>query len=166
MVYITHDQSEAMALADRIAVMEKGKIAQLASPRDLYREPATALVGAFVGHGAIVPVEVISADGCGAAEVILAGARLTLRCRPGQPIGAAQACLRPEHCEATAPGAVGTVAARVVRATYRGGASEIQAELVAAPGVTLRLDLPDAHALRVGEAFSVIVRDGWVIPTA
>ena len=44
--------------------------------------------------------------------------------------------------------------------------SEIQAELVAAPGVTLRLDLPDAHALRVGEAFSVIVRDGWVIPTA
>ena len=58
------------------------------------------------------------------------------------------------------------MAARVVRATYRGGASEIQAELVAAPGVTLRLDLPDAHALRVGEAFSVIVRDGWVIPTA
>jgi putative spermidine/putrescine transport system ATP-binding protein len=48
-VYVTHDQSEAMALGDRVAVMEKGRIAQIGTPRDIYFRPRTAFVADFIG---------------------------------------------------------------------------------------------------------------------
>ena len=48
-VYVTHDQSEAMALADRIAVMDQGTIAQIGTPRDIYYKPATPFVAQFIG---------------------------------------------------------------------------------------------------------------------
>ncbi len=48
-VYVTHDQSEAMALGDRIAVMDHGRIAQIGSPRDIYYRPATRFVADFIG---------------------------------------------------------------------------------------------------------------------
>ena len=48
-VYVTHDQSEAMALGDRIVVMEKGRIAQVGTPQDIYRRPASAFVAEFIG---------------------------------------------------------------------------------------------------------------------
>ncbi|MBE0594250.1 MAG: ABC transporter ATP-binding protein [Gemmatimonadales bacterium] len=48
-VYVTHDQSEAMALGDRIVVMEKGRIAQVGTPQDVYYRPASAFVAEFIG---------------------------------------------------------------------------------------------------------------------
>src|SRR5699024_1796761 len=48
-VYVTHDQAEAMALADRIAVMDNGKIVQIAAPLEVYRRPATTFVANFLG---------------------------------------------------------------------------------------------------------------------
>jgi putative spermidine/putrescine transport system ATP-binding protein len=48
-VYVTHDQGEALSMADRVAVFNKGRIEQLARPRDLYQQPATAFVARFVG---------------------------------------------------------------------------------------------------------------------
>ncbi|MCB1411431.1 MAG: ABC transporter ATP-binding protein, partial [Rhodobacteraceae bacterium] len=49
-IYVTHDQVEAMSLADRIAVMHKGKIVQAATPIEVYRNPATRFVGGFIGN--------------------------------------------------------------------------------------------------------------------
>jgi len=49
-VFVTHDQDEAMAMADRVAVMDGGRIAQIADPETLYRRPATAFVAEFVGR--------------------------------------------------------------------------------------------------------------------
>jgi putative spermidine/putrescine transport system ATP-binding protein len=48
-IYVTHDQAEAMALSDRIVVMEKGKVSQVGSPRDLYDRPATRFAAGFIG---------------------------------------------------------------------------------------------------------------------
>src|SRR6185295_3869705 len=48
-VYVTHDQAEAMALGDRIMVMEKGRIAQAGTPQEIYHRPATAFVADFIG---------------------------------------------------------------------------------------------------------------------
>ncbi|MCU5771783.1 ABC transporter ATP-binding protein [Erwiniaceae bacterium BAC15a-03b] len=62
-VYVTHDQQEAMALGDRIAVLEKGRIAQIATPQTLYQQPATRFVADFVGAiNCLLPE---SADGPG-----------------------------------------------------------------------------------------------------
>ena len=49
MIYVTHDQVEAMTLADRIVVLEFGKIAQVGSPRELYENPANLFVAQFIG---------------------------------------------------------------------------------------------------------------------
>jgi multiple sugar transport system ATP-binding protein len=64
MVYVTHDQEEAMTLGDRIAVLDAGRVQQCAPPRELYRRPATAFVGGFVGSPAMNLLPgVVSRDG-------------------------------------------------------------------------------------------------------
>ena len=50
MIYVTHDQTEALVMSDRIAVFNKGRIEQLASPRELYVEPSNAFVASFIGE--------------------------------------------------------------------------------------------------------------------
>ncbi len=54
-ILVTHDQEEALALADRIAVMEKGRVLQIASPDEIYRNPATGFVAAFIGRSNLLP---------------------------------------------------------------------------------------------------------------
>ena len=49
-IFVTHDQDEALAIADRVAVMEGGKIRQIGTPEELYRNPQSAFVAEFVGH--------------------------------------------------------------------------------------------------------------------
>lgn len=56
-IYVTHDQSEALALADRVAVMQHGRIAQLAAPTEIYENPASASIAAFLGVLNILPVK-------------------------------------------------------------------------------------------------------------
>ncbi len=62
-VYITHDQSEALVLSDRVAVMNRGRFEQLGPPQELYYEPATAFVAGFVGANNRVFGRFVSADG-------------------------------------------------------------------------------------------------------
>lgn len=59
-MYITHDQSEALVMSDRVAVMNHGQFEQIGSPRELYRSPATSFVAGFVGETNIIPVQRIS----------------------------------------------------------------------------------------------------------
>ncbi|RDV03241.1 ABC transporter ATP-binding protein [Undibacter mobilis] len=65
-IYVTHDQGEALTMSDRIAVMEKGRVEQVAAPSDLYEQPATAFVAGFVGENNMFKARVISAQdgGC------------------------------------------------------------------------------------------------------
>jgi iron(III) transport system ATP-binding protein len=159
LLYITHDQAEAMALADRVAVMERGRLAQVAAPERLYREPATRFVAGFVGRGAIVPCMVAAAAG-GRARVSLLGGAADIRAPAACAPGAAEAVLRPEDL---ALGGAGP-AARVRRATYRGGHYEVEAEPLAG-GPPLTVDIAAAPP-KPGEVVPVAVRDGWVIPAA
>ncbi len=62
-VYVTHDQAEAMVIADRIAVMFSGRIHQLAAPRDIYHRPETALVAEFIGLTNFIRGDVVGRDG-------------------------------------------------------------------------------------------------------
>jgi len=56
-IYVTHDQREALTLSHRIAILNKGRIAQYASPEDVYDRPADSFVADFIGEGTLVPVE-------------------------------------------------------------------------------------------------------------
>src|SRR5436853_5302221 len=63
MVYVTHDQKEALTLADRLAVMQSGRLVQVGAPLDVYNRPATRFVAGFLGDSNFVPGTVQSADG-------------------------------------------------------------------------------------------------------
>ena len=73
-IYVTHDQSEAMALGDRICVMEAGRIAQIGSGRDLYHHPANTFVADFIGDANRYVTQT--------GEVILRPEELSLRSNP------------------------------------------------------------------------------------
>jgi putative spermidine/putrescine transport system ATP-binding protein len=62
-IMVTHDQREAMTMADQIVVMEKGRIAQVGKPLDIYRDPVSEFVADFIGLGNILPVQYDGADG-------------------------------------------------------------------------------------------------------
>ncbi len=97
-VYVTHDQKEALAVSDRLAVMESGRVLQVGTPREIYRRPATRAVANFVGEADFISGKIISAGGGramvetaigrfegvlgAAAETPAAGAAVTLSIRP------------------------------------------------------------------------------------
>ena len=72
-LYVTHDQEEAMAMSDRLAVMNAGKIEQHGTPRDVYEDPATRFVASFLGASNLIEGTVSPATAGPLAEVVLAG---------------------------------------------------------------------------------------------
>ena len=86
MVYVTHDQVEAMTMADRIVVLNKGRVEQFGSPMELYHHPATKFVAAFIGQPNMnfLPATVKGADSKGLAVAIDAGPTITLPVEPGK----------------------------------------------------------------------------------
>jgi multiple sugar transport system ATP-binding protein len=101
-IYVTHDQGQAMAIGDRVAVMRAGVIEQVAEPRTLYRRPANTFVASFVGEPAMALVAGRLEAGDGGARVVIGSQRLpfpgtpsgALRTRVGAPVTVG---IRPEH---------------------------------------------------------------------
>jgi iron(III) transport system ATP-binding protein len=93
-VYVTHDQEEALAVSDRIIVMNQARIAQEGAPRELYEEPADLFVADFIGDANIVEGEILSLEGSD-ARVSVGGLELTLPGR-GMAAGAASLAIRPQ----------------------------------------------------------------------
>jgi len=96
-IYVTHDQEEALVMSDRIAVMNKGKIEQFATPAELYNEPATAFVATFVGESNLL--HGIGAGTRGGSMSILTAGGLKLAGRAPSPIADGDrivATIRPE----------------------------------------------------------------------
>lgn len=105
-LYVTHDQIEAMTLATRIAVMRAGRIEQYATPDDLYEAPATLFVAGFVGSPAMNFVRGRLTSGAvqvGSAQLPLDGYRFRSPCRDGQEVVLG---IRPEHVVLASEGAI------------------------------------------------------------
>lgn len=164
MLYITHDQAEAMALADRIAVMDRGKLLQVATPSQLYREPANEIVATFIGEGIVVPAEVVAVDGRGGCRVDLFGLSVEMRCMPAQqPAHSAHACLRASNLAIVGADVPG-IGARVVRTVYQGGHFRVEAELDHGDSVLVHLAAAEPCRLETGSAIRLGVEDGWILP--
>ncbi len=165
MIYVTHDQAEAMALADRIAVVDRGRLVQIAEPRRLFREPASAMVAGFVGGGQVIEGDVTGDAAEGRVAVRLFDVEWPLRCGPAEaPRAGAAICLRPRDLELAPRGGAG-VAARVGRIVYRGSHTRVEVTPVARPDLRLVVETTDHDAVREGEVARLLVRDGWVVPT-
>jgi putative spermidine/putrescine transport system ATP-binding protein len=144
-VFVTHDQAEALSVADRVGVMRSGRLEQIASPDDLYERPATAFVAEFVGTMNRIPADL--ADG---AVQLLGSRRPVSGATP--PTGPVTALVRPEallvQADAAGPG-------RVITRTFSGAVTRVA---VALPdGVEVRVDVASAVSadLTPGAAVSV-----------
>ena len=77
-VYVTHDQAEAMAMSDRVVVMNKGRIEQAAPPDEIYRKPASVFVADFIGRANFLPVTVVGSSTDGMVDVDVLGQRVAV----------------------------------------------------------------------------------------
>jgi iron(III) transport system ATP-binding protein len=118
-VYVTHDQEEALAVSDEIVVMRNAAIAQMGTPRQLYETPADTFVADFIGEANLLPCEVTAIND-GIASVTLGDFHTTLPAR-GVTQGAAITAIRPSRLVI---GAVQGFKAVVNKATYVGSRME------------------------------------------
>ena len=158
MIYVTHDQIEAMTMADRIVVLDHGRIRQVGAPMELYSRPADRFVAAFIGSPSMnfLPATV-TGTGAQLTLDLGAGARL-FTLTPRQPTHSAtkvELGIRPEHVTLTAPDAPNAVLPARIRLVERLG-NQTLVHLDAAPGpVTLQGpgDLPARSGDQVALAF-------------
>ncbi|MBT8475356.1 MAG: ABC transporter ATP-binding protein, partial [Alphaproteobacteria bacterium] len=122
-VYVTHDQEEALAVSDEIVVMRNAAIAQIGAPRELYDAPVDRFVADFIGEANIIPCEIVSVEG-DVAEIAIEDYRYRLASRGMSP-GPAALAVRPSRLE------IGTAhgfAAQIKKATYVGVRMEYTVE--------------------------------------
>jgi iron(III) transport system ATP-binding protein len=128
-IYVTHDQSEALALSDRIAVMRDGRIAQIGTPYQIYQQPGSAFVATFVGRSNLLRGRLLKQEGGGTHMETALGAVL---CQASHGSGGAApgaVLIRPEHvvlatASETGGSAVNRFRGRVLQAAFLGEATE------------------------------------------
>ncbi len=148
-LYITHDQREAMALADVMAVMSMGQLQQMGPPQEIYARPVNEMVARFIGRGAVIDADI---DGT-CANVL--GQDVTVA---GYGQGRCRILLRPGDfavADEGWPGAITSV-------KYRGGCWEASVE---GSGVGEALKLDFDRPVRAGETVRLRIAGGWVLPT-
>jgi multiple sugar transport system ATP-binding protein len=152
MIYVTHDQVEAMTLADRIVVLNAGRIEQIGTPLDLYNRPANRFVAGFIGSPRMNFVEGVVRDN-GQVALAHAGSALaglaTSDLAPGSPVTLG---IRPEHIDIVAPDAA-DAKVRVDIVEQLGSESYLYGALADGTPVTLRQ--PDESPARRGDDVSI-----------
>ncbi len=150
-VHVTHDQEEAMALADHVVVMNHGRIEDEGAPERVYARPATRFTATFMGESTIVPGRV-GADG----KVATALGRFAAA---GQAVGSeVHIAIRPEHVQ-LGPG----ISATVKDVVYQGSFKRVTAIPADAPQVALLARLPATAPVREGAAISLAIDPEQVI---
>jgi putative spermidine/putrescine transport system ATP-binding protein len=151
-LFVTHDQEDAFAIADRIALIERGHLLQTGTPEELYDRPSSLAVARFMGRSTILPAEDRGDRG---ALTIGEVERTFAVSRPGGLGGAianAHVILRPDALEVEQPGVDGAWSGRVVSRRFAGGTALYRVELEG--GVTVEVASSNT-GLREGDLVGV-----------
>ena len=155
MIYVTHDQVEAMTMGTRIAVFNQGRIEQLGAPMDLYNGPANEFVAAFLGAPRINLIDVPTVAASAAHRALWA------RLSPTPRSGVQRAGLRSEHLQVVAPGE--GVPATVVLAEHLGDSSILHVQVEGLPEL-LHAKVGAGHAhLAAGQAIGLAPDAAWAL---
>jgi iron(III) transport system ATP-binding protein len=148
-VYVTHDQSEALALSDRIAILDQGRIMQIGSPEDVYFRPANVFVARFVGATNLLEGTLLETRGGQGAVELAGGRKINCAVPDGARSGAVSVSIRPETIRLAAPTAAppasgdNVLAGRVSQVTFLGAVRRVD---VVSEGVhlhaTVAADVP------------------------
>jgi len=157
-VYVTHDQAEAMAVSDRIIVMDRAAIAQEGAPRELYEQPRDAFVAGFMGDANRVR-GVLTRRDAARADVRLGPFTLSLP-HAGAPDGDCEVAIRPEAIEIRADGNA-PLAATVRKASYLGQLMEYTLDTPI--GVLFAISIAVDRPLAVGASVGVALANHGVV---
>jgi putative spermidine/putrescine transport system ATP-binding protein len=162
-LFVTHDQEEALAIADRVGVMREGRLEQLASPTEVYSRPATSFVAEFVGLSNRLAGEVRG------GEVIVRGCKLPL-VEKDTPDGQVVALIRPEAVSlaSRAPESGigdGPLTGTVIAITFLGATSRVTVDL-GDTRVMAQLPTSEATALAAGSRVVLAIRPDPVLVSA
>jgi iron(III) transport system ATP-binding protein len=144
-LYVTHDQAEAMVISDRIAVLDRGRVAQVGTADELFNLPRTRFVAEFIGKTNVIDGVAVGPDRVahGALTLRVAGAGLTAGAHVALSI-------RPHQIEMVAPTEAGAVRATVQRVSFLGETLDYQVA-IADSDVVVRVTAPSLRRLRAGE---------------
>ena len=145
-IYVTHDQSEAMELGDRVVVMQKGAIAQIGTPREIYFTPRSRFVAEFIGAANIVEAAI---EG---GYLVLPGGRQPIHCDVDMP--AAVAMIRPETIRVTSAGSA-SLSGTVDSVSFIGDRQRLVVS--GASNRLLTVDAPNTVRVRLGERIGLSI---------
>lgn len=156
-LYATHDVTEALAVADRVALMRAGSVVQFATPQEVYERPVDLWAARLTGPAAVVEIDVIRVDGA-VAEIALGGEHArVLAARGAGPVrpGRARMLIRPEWA-----GLGGPLPGRVAAVRYRGADTDYRLDTPAGP---VQVREPGVPRARAGEATGWSLQRAWLL---
>ncbi len=161
-IFVTHDQEEALTMSDRIAVMSKGKILQIGSPRDIYDRPSERFVANFIGDTNFLEGEIAGTAGSEAKVKLASGAVISA----GLPEGFSgknrvTVVVRPEHAGLTAPGKKADLSGKLENIVYFGTDTHYHIMLDGGASFMIRQQNSRGGGVghAVGEAVGVMLED-------
>jgi iron(III) transport system ATP-binding protein len=155
-LYVTHDQDEAMSMSDRIVVMNRGRVEQVATPAEIYQRPATVFVADFIGRANFIEVSLNRVSG-GTADVTVFGRPMTVPAHEAVTARDTTALLmvRPETItvKAATEGAIGTV----LSSTFHGHSVEYDVETTSGTLAITAMGVDPRQMLKEGTNVDVII---------
>jgi putative spermidine/putrescine transport system ATP-binding protein len=154
-IIVTHDQEEAVSLADRVVVMNAGKILQVGKPREVFDHPANLFVADFMGFSNFIEGKVKYTDGskvtviCSEQELVLTGVN-TVGFTPGDSVTLA---IRPENIHPAEKNSENALTGVVKNVTYKGMVTRIEISDIFAE--TVFINIHDCESYEVGDAITV-----------
>ena len=145
-VFVTHDQEEALEVADRVVVMDRGRIEQVGAPADVHDRPASAFVHEFIGESVVVPVTVED------RKVKVQGRAIELDAQ-GAANGTARLFVRPYEIDVV-PAANAALSGIIKRVHGLGAARRVEVQL-SAPEALVEIDTPRNQVLSVGDTIGL-----------
>ncbi len=170
-IYVTHDQSEAIVMSDKIVVMSAGTISQFGTPRDVYERPASRSVADFIGRSNTLRGNVVEAAGDGVYRIETSGGGIGATGPSGLARGAEiRVMIRPENIRTSngdakpaEGGADNLLRGAVVSSVYQGSANQLKVELNGGDQVVVDVSGRDAVTLGQQIALSFAARDTWLL---
>jgi spermidine/putrescine transport system ATP-binding protein len=160
-VFVTHDQEEALTMSDRIAVMNRGKVLQIGSPRAIYGEPADRFVASFIGETNFMPCAIVRDQLGGSAARLKDGSILSVNGAGYLEPGDATLSIRPEQARITMAPEPGTLRATVETVIFIGSGIQVHTRLSdGSPFIVRQNDLCSGEKIETGQRVSIAVSDG------
>jgi spermidine/putrescine transport system ATP-binding protein len=169
-IFVTHDQDEALAMSDRIAVMSHGEVRQVGAPWEIYDRPAERFVADFIGETNFLAADVVSVEGP-STRVRLSNGRMLDATYPVdlKPAGQVTIVIRPEHAQLAAPSEAAVLGGQIEDLTYLGTDTHIRVRLPDGSLFTIRqqnsrigpsaFSAGDMVSLNISEGAAQILKD-------